>query len=140
MFKNKRKGQAAIEYLMVFGIALVLSAPFIVRAQSSIVELRTGANAVEMHNSMNKLESAIKTVDASGEPAKRTFVIEIPSNVESVDVNTNSVVYNLSTTEGYSQLIRSFEIDLIGDLPTSQGNHRVSVTAKSDSVELTVVS
>lgn len=139
MFSNKSKGQAAIEYLMVFGIALALSTPFIIRAQSSIIELRAGSNTVEMYNSMNKLESSIKTVDASGKPAKRTFMIELPSNVESVDVNTNTIVYNLSTTDGYSQQIRSFEIDLTGDLPESQGNHRVSVTAKSDSVELAVV-
>jgi hypothetical protein len=140
VFSNKSKGQAAIEYLMVFGIALALSTPFIVKAQSSIVDLRQGSGAVELHNSLNKMESAIKTVDASGEPAKRTFLVELPQSVESGQIKSDAIIYNVSSASGSAQMIRSYEINITGKVPQDAGNNRVSVEAKSDSVNISVVS
>lgn len=138
---KSRKGQAAIEYLMVFGLALLLSAPFIVRAQSSIIELKLGSSSVRMHNSLNKIESAVKTVDAAGEPARRTFQIELPDNVEDGRVTDHSVIYNLTTSAGTSQLSRSFNTTLgsSSDIPTEPGGHEITVFADSGEVIIEVV-
>lgn len=140
MFRSDRSGQTAVEYLMVFGIALLLSAPFIIKAQTSIIELRSGSNAVKMHNSLNSMESAVKTVNAAGSPAKRTFSVEIPDNIDSSAVNEHSIVYNLSTPNGLTQLSRTFKANLTGSVPSRSGRHRVSVRAKPKEVELSVVS
>ncbi len=139
-FPRSRKGQAALEYLMVFGLALILSAPFVLRAQGQIIDLRSSSNAVDMHNSLNKFESSIKTVSAAGKPARRTFTVQIPDNVESAQLNSNSIVYSLQTPEGIEQVSRSFETSLTGDIPSSNGRHRVSVSATDSGVKLEVVS
>jgi hypothetical protein len=144
-FLRSRKAQAAIEYMMVFGIALVLSAPFIIRAQSSMMDLRMGSEMLELQNSMDKMESAVETVNAAGSPAKRTFFVEIPSFVESGEVLNGSngqdvIVYRYSTSDGVSQLSRSFDFNITGEVPTDSGRSRVSVAAEKDFVNISVVS
>ncbi len=139
-FPSSRKGQAALEYLMVFGLALVLSAPFVLKAQSQIIDLRSSSNAVDMHNSLNKFESSIETVSAAGKPARRTFTVQIPDNVESAQLNSDSLIYRLQTPEGIEEISRSFETSLTGNIPSSSGRHRVSVSATDSGVKLEVVS
>ncbi|MFB6292125.1 MAG: hypothetical protein ABEI58_01890 [Candidatus Nanohaloarchaea archaeon] len=133
------KGQAAIEYLMVFGLALLLSTPFILRAQSSIFELQSSAGVVQLQNSLEKTESAIETVSASGEPAQRTFTVDLPEAVESGVIVNNSIVYTIRTSSGKSQLIRGFETNLTGSLPQTPGRHRVTVYMKNGEANIEVV-
>lgn len=134
------KGQAAIEYLTVFGIALILSTPFILKAQSSMLELRTGSEFVAMQNSLDKLETSVKTVGASGEPAQRTFFFEVSENIESGLIQNNSVVYTFRTQSGESQMIRSFDQNITGNIPGSPGRHKMTVYAEDREVVLGVVS
>lgn len=138
------KGQAAMEYLMVFGIALILSTPFIMKAQGSIVELRSGSQIMELQSSLDKIESSTETVNAAGPPARRTFTVDVPAIVTGVEManessTQDSIIYKYETAEGSSQLTRSFSINLTGNLPREQGKHRVSVTAQENAVNISVV-
>lgn len=139
-FLKSRKGQAAIEYLMVFGLALILSTPFIMKAQGSIADIRSGSEVIELQNSLDKIESSVKTVNAAGDPAKRTFLVSIPNNVDSAELNQNSIAYTLNTHEGNSQMVRTFEANLTGDIPRESGRHKVSVSATENGVQIEVVS
>lgn len=133
------KGQAAIEYLAVFGLALALSTPFIINAQTSMMDLQTSSSALSLQNSLQKLETSINTVSASGEPAQRTFRFEVPSNVESAQLNENSVVYTINTRTGRSDLIRTFDSPLTGNLPQDTGTYSVTVYAEEDVTVVEVV-
>lgn len=133
------KAQAAVEYLTVFGIALLLSTPFILKAQSSILELRTGSSVVALQNSMDKTEYAVQTVSASGEPAQMGFSFEVPKTVESGEIVNNSIVYTVKTQAGESQLIRTFESNVTGNVPEKAGKHRVKVYAKNSKTFVEVV-
>jgi len=135
-----RKAQSSIEFLSVFGLAMLLAAPFIVSAQNSVVQLRMGADAAELQNSMDKLETAISTVDASGPPAKRTFQMDMPSLVEeSYLVNNKAIVYTVDTPSGNSNISRIFDarvVEVSDSLPENQGVYPVSVTAWKDQVNI----
>lgn len=135
-----RKAQSSIEFLSVFGLAMLMAAPFIVAAQSSIVQLQTGADSATLQNSMDKLESAVTTVEASGPPAKRTFAMDIPGNVEeSYVVNNRAVVFTVNTPSGRTNVSRIFDTQIAasGGLPSSQGVYPMSVTAWQDQVNIT---
>lgn len=134
-----RKAQSSIEFLSVFGLAMLMAAPFIVAAQSSIVQLQTGADSATLQNSMDKLESAVTTVEASGPPAKRTFAMDIPGNVErSYVVNNRAVVFTVNTPSGRTNVSRIFDTKIAAndELPDSQGVYPMSVTAWQDQVNI----
>lgn len=122
-----RKAQAAIEYLMVFGLALLLSTPFVLKAQQSIFDLKSGSDVIGLQNSLDNTASAIETVSASGEPARRTFFVEIPESVESGRIVNDSIVYTVATSAGNSQLVRTFDIDLFGEVPENPGRQEITV-------------
>lgn len=134
-----RKGQAAIEYLAVFGLALALSTPFIVNVQTSLQDLESSSNAIAVQNSLQKLETSVNTVSASGEPAQRTFEFEVPSNVESAEVLDYTVRYKLRTRSGTTDIIKTFESSIEGDLPVSRGVYQVTVYAEDDKTFIEVV-
>lgn len=137
--RNSRKAQAAIEYLTVFGIALVLSTPFILRAQSSIMELRMGSQVVTLQGSLDKVESSVETVSAAGEPAQRTFRFDVPEITRNARVVNNSVVYTVRTPSGKSQLVRSFSTNVTGNVPDTAGRHRLTVYAEDGEIHIEVV-
>ncbi|MFB6193187.1 MAG: hypothetical protein ABEK00_02960 [Candidatus Nanohaloarchaea archaeon] len=125
--------------MTVFGIALLLSTPFIMRAQSSILDLRSGSQVVTLQNSLDNLESSVETVSAAGEPAQRTFNFEVPEIVASARVVNNSVVYTVRTRSGESQLVRGFQSNITGDLPKQPGRHCVTVYAEEEATRIGTV-
>ncbi len=112
---------------MVFGLALLLSTPFILKAQASIMELRTGSETISLQNSLDKTSSAVRVVAASGEDARRTFFIELPGSTDSATIVNKTMVYTVSTSSGESQLLRSFEVKIFGNLPADPGRHEITV-------------
>lgn len=136
----KSKGQSSIEFLFVFGLAMLVASPFILSAQESIVRLQTGSDMAELQNSMDKMDTAVSRVGTSGPPARRSFTINLPRNVEEVFVvQEKAVVYTVNTTAGVTNISRIFDHTVRESgrgLPDTRGVHRVSVTAWQDQVNL----
>lgn len=139
MFRNL-KGQAAIEYMTVFGIALVLAAPFVLKAQSSVLDLRSDSNAVSVQNTLNNIEVAADTVSAAGEPAARTFSIRLPDSVRNTWVIDRAVVIQIDTPQTRSNFSRTFDFNISGTLPDQPGRYMLKTQANQSKVEFEVVS
>jgi hypothetical protein len=136
------KGQSSIEFLMVVGIAMAISSPFILAAQESVVDVRQGQRLVSLQNSLDRMDSAVSMVSAAGEPARVTFNMQIPSNVnESMVVQERAVVYTINTRGGVTNVSRVFDtnVSVTSDLPESEGTARMSAVAWDNQVNLTVV-
>lgn len=134
------KGQAAIEYLTVFGIALLLATPFVVKAQSSIMDIQSSSSIVSMQDSLNDIDVAVRTVSAAGEPSARTFEISVPENINDTSLRRQSIIVWVNTPTGTSRLSRSFETNLTGSFPSEPGLYLLKVEAVDGEVDLEVVS
>jgi hypothetical protein len=134
------KGQAAIEYMTVFGIALLLATPFVVKAQSSIMEIQSSSSVVSMQDSLNDIDVAVRTVSAAGEPSARTFEIRIPDNINETVIRDENIVVRLNTPTGTVRLSRNFDTNITGDLPSDPGLYLLRVRAEGGEVDLEVVS
>lgn len=137
---HKLKGQAAIEYMTVFGIALVLAAPFVLEAQSSVIELRSDSNAVSVQNTLNNIEVAVDTVSASGEPAARTFPIRLPQTVQKTWLMDRAIVVQIRTAQASSNFSRTFDFNISGAFPDQPGRYMLKTQANQSEVEIEVVS
>ena len=125
--------------MMVFGLALLLSVPFITRAQTSIIDLRSTSQMVEIRNSVENIENAANTVNAAGYPSKMTFFVKIPENVDNAYVLDSAMIYSVRTADGRANITRSFDFNVSGDLPADDGRKRISVKARRDDVRFKVV-
>lgn len=138
---TNRKGQSSIEFLTVFGIAMMMAAPFILSAETSIAELNTGTDAAQLQNSLNNLEEAIQTVASQGDPAQRTVNLDLPGNVDDAYVVDNqAIVYTVNVQGQQTNLTRIFETQIETpeqSLPNERGRHQLTVRAWENQVNIT---
>lgn len=127
---------------MVVGIALAISAPFVLSAQRSVMDIQQTENAVKVQKSLDRLEEAVSTVSVSGEPARRTFLMRLPDNVNDTHiVNERAVVYTLRTRSGLANVSRVFDTNISvppGEKLPMEGG-RVTVYAWNNQVNISVV-
>ena len=136
------KGQSSVEFLSIVGIALLISAPFLLGAQQSVLDIEQASRSVSLQTSLDKLEEAVSTVSVSGEPARRTFNMNVPDNVvDARVVQDRAVVYTVRNRGGLSNRSRIFDTNISAPqgLPNGSGSSRVSVVAWNDRVNITVV-
>ena len=72
--KRKLSGQAAIEYLSIVGIALLLLTPIILVAQQHIKDLNNDTRMMLAMEAKNKIAAASDIVHAQGPPSTMIFV------------------------------------------------------------------
>ncbi len=132
------KGQASMEFVMVVGMALVLSSPFILEAQSSVIEVSYGSDVGEFQSSLDRLERAVQRVNSMGEPAKEVVSLEMPNNIEQAYIsNDRGVVFIEDRGGQQSNYTRIFEVSLNDNgLPTEEGTKDVEVQAWNGEVNL----
>jgi len=135
------RAQASIEYLSVISIALALSAPFVIEAQDSIGVIRSDSNAIQLEQSLDRLEVAAETVNAAGEPATRSLRFTVPDTVNSSRiVKERQVRYVLNTPSGTRQVDRTFDFNVSGSVPGNPGRYLLEARADNGTVEVNVVS
>lgn len=132
------KGQASMEFVMVVGMALILSSPFILEAQSSVIEVSYGSDVGEFQSSLDRLERAVQRVNSMGEPAREVVSLEMPNNIEQAYIsNDRGVVFTEDRGGQQSNYTRIFEVSLNDDgLPTEEGTRDVEVEAWNGEVNL----
>lgn len=136
------KGQSSVEFLLVVGIALTISTPFLLSAQQSVLNIEETSRSVSLGTSLDRLEEAVSTVSVSGEPARRTFNMDIPDNVLKAQVvQDRGVVYTVRNRGGVSNRSIVFDTNISAPegLPDGTGSSRVSVVAWNGQVNISVV-
>lgn len=133
------KGQSSVEFLLVVGIALAISAPFLLSAQQSVLNVQETSKSVSLETSLDKIEEAVTTVSVSGEPAMRTFNVDIPDSVLKAQiVQDRGVVYTVRNRGGISNRSIVFDTNISAPqgLPNQTGRSRISVFAWNGQVNI----
>lgn len=122
--KHMKKAQAALEYLILVGVLLVL--------------LVTLFNYVFYYSSQNlKIEQADDAVQTLGKaadtlytlgPGNRDFVwVTIPGSVSETKVEENLILIKLFVYGGQSDIYVRTNAQLNGTLPTSKGRYKIKL-------------
>lgn len=137
--KRKLSGQAAIEYLSIVGIALLLLTPIILVAQQHIKDLNNDTRMMLAMEAKNKIAAASDIVHAQGPPSTMTINIQLPSGIVRAIVNNQMILIEVPSAEGSSDLVSMLDYDVTGNLPTSAGSHKIRIEAMYDNVNITVI-
>lgn len=143
----ERKGQSSVELTMVVGMSLLLSSPFILASQSSIIDLRDASRFLDLDRSLDEVRSESLELNKSSYPARRTFDFETPEGVENV-YNTNldggsALIFEVNArgNKVNRSILLGMDLNLTdeGDL-TDEGIHEVLLKKSDDQVNMSVVS
>ena len=132
------KGQSSIEFLAVVGLGVLMAAPFIVQAQDSVIEVSQGSETAEFSSSFEALGDAIDQVAAMGEPAKRTVRLDIPRNMDSINVvGDNALVFTRNRSGQPTNYTSIHDTQLyVENIPIRRGSYRIEVEAWNNQVNL----
>jgi len=144
---STRKGQTSVEMVMVVGMALVLSSPFILASQSSIIELRDASRYLDLDRSMDEVRNAAVELNHTSYPARRTVDFQTPSGVEKVynPVFSEGSALIFEITSRGERINRSVIFDLKLNLTDKgsleeEGIHQVSLRRARDQINMSVIS
>ena len=144
---SNRKGQTSVEMVMVVGMALVLSSPFILASQSSIIELRDASRFLDMDRSMSEVRSTAVELNHSSYPARKTIDFQTPSGVEEIynPIFSDSSALIFEITSRGERINRSVILDLKLNLTqkknlAEEGIHQVSLRKSQNQINMSVIS
>jgi hypothetical protein len=132
------KSQIAVEYLMIISFAIMVLLPFFLHLQTASLSLSEDTNSAIAFYSMKKIGEMADWVYSQGEPAKITFLVQIPRNVEEISFNGKIMTWRIRTSSGISDISYISVANLTGSLPVRPGYYNVLVQAIENGVNISV--
>ena len=133
-----RRAQISMEYLTVVGISLFLLMPMIIIFYQQSGGLTDDINAAQLEKIGLELMDAAEEVYYLGPPTQKFMVIYLPQHINNIVISQQELLFNYSVTGGtriYS-LGTNIPLNLSGTLKTFQGQHRISVQAQANGVNI----
>jgi uncharacterized protein (UPF0333 family) len=94
------RGQVSLELLITLGVVLAFTIPvlFLILSVSSVGYENAAKDQADA--TARNLAESINTVYAQGDGAKRTILLNSPSNTEAIDLKGNEVIVGITVSEG----------------------------------------
>ena len=133
-----KKGQISTEYLIVvaFVTFLVISALGLGLFYSVQTKDRIKFN--QLQDFANKIVSSAESIYYAGEPSKATISVYLPSGIDSVEILTDQIVFNVTSLSGSDRISFLSDVPLEGGISSTEGFKRITITAQTDKVILSV--
>lgn len=125
-------GQAAIEYMMIISITLVIMIPLLFLVNSYMAEGKDELRVRALEDSVNSLAEVSDMVYFQGYPAKMTMNFYVPEGVVLAEANENLLRVRIRTSSGNQDIVSFTQANLTGSLPTNSGTYRLSIAAQED--------
>ena len=140
MFLKKRLGrraQVSMEYLLVFGFALLLILPLIGIYVSQQDNVQTDVSAAQTERVIREIVSSAEEVYFMGEGAQKTVEINFPPRITEVIIEEQYVEFILRGRSGAISLFQSSRANLTGELNYDEGLHVLVFKNNGEQVEIT---
>ena len=121
---RKKRGQAAVEYVVLVGTLLVFLIPVVYYAlNESSYQLKVS----QLDNAVTRVSKAIDSVYALGPGAQEIVTITLPYGIEDVDVSDAGIHYTVSIFGGLSDFGYDTVANATGMMPILPGTYRILV-------------
>ena len=131
------KSQVSVEYMLVMGFAALMTLPLL------LIYYTYSSDSSESVAASQALQVARRIVDASesvyylGSPSQTTLKLNFPDRIYSTNLSSKELVFKIKTRNGLTDVVQVSAVNMSGSLPTSQGIHVITVTAKDNYVQIT---
>lgn len=133
------KAQAAVEFLIIVSVALMILLPVTFYARQLLIGYKDDTKISLAKNTVKKLGESADWVFSQGPSAKRTLEIYIPDDVYNISLEDRTILFEVKTSAGVTDVFYEAVPSLNGSLPITSGYYFVSLTAYTNYVNITVV-
>lgn len=130
---RRRRGQVAIEYLVLMGFVMLLIAPLLIVYYNQTTRIDIESTDAMVKRASSQIVDAADTVYYLGAPSLRTITVDLPDHIESLSISGNSITLKLSLGGGglSDQVVWSVA-NLTGGFGITKGPHILVVSALQD--------
>ncbi|MEM4662691.1 MAG: hypothetical protein QXM75_01590 [Candidatus Diapherotrites archaeon] len=131
MCSNKNlseKGQSSVEVLVILTFGLIVLIAIIAYSNQSMVELQIERQQKTALISVSDLVNAANAVYKQGEGARKKVFFSVPSSIDPnrSGIEGSSIFFNVAGSDIYAKA----DVNLVGTIPLTPGEHWVWVEAK----------
>ena len=123
--------------MVLIGFVTIITIPLIIIYYTFNQESSEEISSTQINYVAKKIVDAAESVYYLGEPSQTTIKINIPSNINAVNLSSGyEVVYKIRTKSGLSDIVQNSDVNITGSLPTNPGTYTVTIKAVADHVEV----
>ncbi|MBI4150300.1 hypothetical protein HY488_02755 [Candidatus Woesearchaeota archaeon] len=140
VIEKGRKGQAAMEYLLIVGLAFVILTPMLYMFYDYTSTLRRDVNLAKVYKIGGTMVNTAEQMYYLGEPSKTTIRFNMPDGVVDVTVRgtmKDILVFHFGDQANYEEIVIPGNVPMISLLTTSDftpGIKVISVEATANEV------
>ena len=129
-----KHAQVAMEYLIIIGFVAIITLPLVIIFQTHSKETTAEITSTQVYQISKRIADSAETVYYLGEPSKLTIKTYFPSDINSISIGSNEIVFRVKTTHGEDEIVVYTPINVTGNLSISQGTHYITIESKGDYV------
>ncbi len=135
--RRVRKGQVAMEYLIIFSVAFFMTLPLIIIFANQTQNLQSDIANAQIDKAATLILDAAEEVYFMGQPAQKTIRVTFPSRVQSATVLNRALLFNVTGNDFTYEYFKETNINLSGSLQSFEGPHVIVVKAQANNVLIT---
>jgi len=131
------KAQIGMEYILIFGISLLIAGLIWVYASSDLNETKWELQMSYAKDAVNRITEMADMIYIQGPPAQSYFEVVFPDSIRNTYISENIVTLELLWKEGILRNISdAASVNISGTLKATQGTHRIMIIANTTKVEI----
>jgi hypothetical protein len=125
-----------MEYMMIVGFTMLVIIAIIVISSSYSNDVKESINLNQLDQVVKAIIESAESVYYFGEPSKTTLKVFIPEHVQQVILGNKSIIFEVQTTAGLTDVGYKTTMPLNGTISIKHGYHYISIEAKDGYVWL----
>ena len=131
-----RKAQVAIEYIIIFGIGLLMVGLLWVFVSEESQRTSYEVQLAYTKNALNKIVDTADIIAIQGPPAQTYINPYFPENIQNIYIQGNEVIFEIAYGDIVNNLSSTSIINLTGSLSSTPGSKRILIKAVNNYVEI----
>jgi len=133
----KSRAQVSMEYLIIFGIAFMMTLPLIIIYSKQTSNVQADIAQIQVYKVASKIGDYSEQVYYMGEPSQRTLDITFPENIEDVSIQGNLIIFNVTSSGMHYQVVKETASNMTGTIQKFSGEHIITFIAGPSVVTIT---
>ncbi len=126
-----------MEYLAIFSIAVLMTLPLIIIFVTQQGNIQTDIANAQAQRAATEIANTAEEVYFMGTPAQRTIKVTFPEGIESIQLNENVLVIEISRQGTNYHATSTTAANITGNLTTTPGQKTILLRAEAGQVIIT---
>lgn len=130
------KSQAALEYMIVVGLAFLILAPIALEGWKSADGFSRDLNILNAKNALDQISDAAKIVYFQGPPSTMTIKVTYPDRIIASNVSGREAYFRMAVAGSPTDIVALFDFNVTGDISGGPGERTIYIEAvHNDSID-----